>query len=54
VGALSALGFAERAPTGLALLGTLPRKREMEEKSHRGGISGFAGMTRAMFFKSFR
>jgi hypothetical protein len=27
VGALSTLGLAERAPTGLALLGTLPRKR---------------------------
>jgi hypothetical protein len=31
VGALAALGFAERAPTRLALLGTLPRKREREE-----------------------
>jgi hypothetical protein len=31
VGALSAIGFAERAPTRLALLGTLPRKREREE-----------------------
>ncbi len=30
VGALSAMGFAERAPTRLALLGTLPRKRERE------------------------
>ncbi|SHK30652.1 hypothetical protein SAMN05444159_2951 [Bradyrhizobium lablabi] len=27
-GALAAMGFAERAPTRLALLGTLPRKRE--------------------------
>jgi hypothetical protein len=31
VGALSALGLAERAPTRLALLGTLPRKREREK-----------------------
>jgi hypothetical protein len=30
LGALSALGLAERAPTRLALLGTLPRKRERE------------------------
>jgi hypothetical protein len=30
-GALSALGLAERAPTRLALLGTLPRKREREK-----------------------
>jgi len=32
VGALSALGFAERTPTRLALLGTLPRKRERERE----------------------
>ena len=47
------MGFAERAPTRLALLGTLPRKREREEKS-LPGVSAFAGMTRAVFFKSFR
>ena len=33
MGALSAAGFAERAPTRLALLGTLPRKRERERSS---------------------
>jgi hypothetical protein len=32
VGALSAAGLLERAPTRLALLGTLPRKREREEE----------------------
>src|SRR5882757_8006088 len=31
VGAPSAMGFAERAPTRLASLGTLPRKRERED-----------------------
>jgi len=31
VGVLSASGLAEAAPTRLALLGTLPRKREREE-----------------------
>jgi hypothetical protein len=31
VGALPATGFVERAPTRLALLGTLPRKRERVE-----------------------
>jgi hypothetical protein len=31
VGALAATEFAEAAPTRLALLGTLPRKREREE-----------------------
>jgi hypothetical protein len=31
VGARAALGLAERAPTRLALLGTLPRKREREK-----------------------
>src|SRR6202790_5057020 len=30
VGALSTMGFAERNPPRLALLGTLPRKRERE------------------------
>lgn len=35
VGALSAMGLAERTPTRLASLGTLPRKREREE-SGRG------------------
>jgi len=30
VGALSTMGFAEATPTRLALLGTLPRKRERE------------------------
>ena len=29
-GGLSAMGYAEAAPTRLALLGTLPRKRERE------------------------
>jgi hypothetical protein len=33
VEALSALEFAERAPTRLALLGTLHRKREREEET---------------------
>src|SRR5476651_914032 len=37
VGALSAMGFAERAPTRLASLGTLPRKREREELHRRRG-----------------
>jgi hypothetical protein len=32
LGALSALGLAERAPTRLALLGTLPRKRRKRER----------------------
>jgi hypothetical protein len=32
VEALSAAGLAEATPTRLALLGTLPRKREREEK----------------------
>ena len=32
-GTRSAMGFAERAPTRLALLGTLPRKREREKNS---------------------
>jgi hypothetical protein len=31
VGVLSAMEFAEAAPTRLALLGTLPRKRERVE-----------------------
>ena len=31
MGVLSASGLAEAAPTRLALLGTLPRKREREE-----------------------
>jgi hypothetical protein len=31
VGALSAREYVEAAPTRLALLGTLPRKREREE-----------------------
>jgi len=35
VGVLSASGFAERAPTRLALLGTLPRKRERVRTEHR-------------------
>jgi hypothetical protein len=32
-GTRSAMGFAERAPTRLALLGSLPRKREREKNS---------------------
>jgi hypothetical protein len=45
VGALAALGFAERAPTRLALLGTLPRKREREESYADGAppLPLFAG-----------
>jgi hypothetical protein len=35
VGALSATDFAERTPTRLALLGTLPRKRERERAQRR-------------------
>jgi hypothetical protein len=31
VGARAAMGLAERTPTRLALLGTLPRKRERED-----------------------
>ena len=38
MGALSAIGFVERAPTRLALLGTLPRKRERE--GHTAGLIG--------------
>ena len=38
MGALAALGLAERAPTRLALLGTLPRKREREESYADGGL----------------
>src|SRR5436305_661857 len=36
VGALSAMGFVEATPTRLALLGTLPRKRERE--GHTAGL----------------
>ena len=35
MGALSAVGFTEAAPTRLALLGTLPRKRERERTDIR-------------------
>jgi len=40
VGALATTGFAEAAPTRLALLGTLPRKRERERTS-RSRIDGY-------------
>ena len=40
MGALATTGFAEAAPTRLALLGTLPRKRERERTS-RSRIDGY-------------
>jgi hypothetical protein len=43
VGARAALGLAERAPTRLALLGTLPRKRERERSYAAFSASFFGG-----------
>jgi hypothetical protein len=38
VAALAAAGFAEAAPTRLALLGTLPRKRERGRSDHTDAV----------------
>jgi hypothetical protein len=49
VGALSASGLVERAPTRLALLGTLPGKREREES--RGAFARY--VLKKLFAASF-
>ena len=51
MGALSAIGFVERAPTRLALLGTLPRKRERE--GHTAGLIGASRISYSLVAPAF-